>query len=128
MTVARRSFGLPAAMTRHAIVVALVVAAVIGYSQMPAVASGTPPWSSIAVALGVGALAAIVGRGPLGAVFVVAGFFLGLWLLLAMRAASAAAATTALREEGWLYAAMLAAAIVAYLVVVLIIGRLRSRG
>jgi hypothetical protein len=127
VTLARRSLGLPLTMVRHAIVLALVAAAVIAHGQLESVAIGGQPWTWIAGAIGVGVLTAIIGRGLIGAVFVVAGFVLGLYLLLVVRAGTAAATASMLGEDGWLYAAMLVAALVAYLVITLIIGWLRRR-
>lgn len=123
--VAHRSYGLPAALLRHSIVVVLVAGAVIGQGKLLSVAIGNQPWSWLAVAIGVGALAAIVARSVIGAVFVVIGFALGLFLLLTSQVTSAADAGHALANDSWLYGAMLAAALEAYLVVMLVVARLR---
>jgi len=83
------------------------------------------PWSWVAVSVGLGALAAIVARGLMGAVFLVVGLLVGVEILVIRQSGSAADAAAALRQDGWLYAALVAAALAAYLVVLLILMRFR---
>jgi hypothetical protein len=109
-----------AALLRHGLVLVLAVAAVwtLGVTLNRPVAEQPVVWLATAVLVGV--LAAIVARGWLGAVFLVAGMALGVDLLIATQTGSSADALAALKQDGWLYAAMTLASLEAYLIVVLL--------
>jgi hypothetical protein len=125
LSVARPRYGLPAALLRHGVVVLLAIGAVLAQGIALQTSVTDRPWSWVAVSVGLGALAAIVARGLMGAVFLVIGLLVGVEVLLVYKHGSAAEAVAALREEGWLYAAIVAVAIATYLVVLLILMRFR---
>ena len=125
MSLARPRFGLPSAVLRHGVVLLLAMGAVLGQGMALELSVSDRPWSWLAVSVGLGALAAVIARGPMGAVFLVAGLLVGIEVLVIRQSGSTGDAAAALRQDGWLYAAVVAAALAAYLVVLLIIVRIR---
>jgi hypothetical protein len=125
LSVARPRYGFPAALLRHGLVVLLAIGAVWAQGIALQQSVTDRPWSWLAVSVGLGALAAIVARGLMGALFLVIGLLVGVELLLLHQYGSAAEAVAALRQNGWMYAAIVAAAIATYLVVLLILSRFR---
>jgi hypothetical protein len=125
LSLARPRFGLPAALLRHGVVVLLAIGAVLAQGMALQVSVSDRPWSWVAVSAGLGALAAIVARGLMGALFLVIGLLVGVEVLLIYQHDSAAEAIAVLRQDGWLYAALVAAALAAYFVVLLILMRFR---
>jgi hypothetical protein len=125
VSVARPRYGFPAALLRHGVVVLLAIGAVLAQGIALQTSVTDRPWSWMALSVGLGALAAIVARGLMGAVFLVVGLLVGVEVLLVHQHGSAAEAVAALRQEGWLYAAVVAAALAAYFVVLLILMRFR---
>jgi hypothetical protein len=125
VSVARPRYGFPAALLRHGVVVLLAIGAVLAQGIALQTSVTDRPWSWMALSVGLGALAAIVARGLMGAVFLVIGLLVGVEVLLVHQHGSAAEAVAALRQEGWLYAAVVAAALAAYFVVLLIVMRFR---
>ena len=116
----RPRFGMTAALMRHGLVLLLAIGAVwtLGVTLDRAVSEQPVTWLATSIAVGI--VAAIVARGWLGAIFLVAGMLLGIDLLIATQTASSADALAVLREHGWLYAAMTLAALEAYLIAVLL--------
>lgn len=125
MSLARPRYGLPSALLRHGVVLLLAIGAVLAQGIALELSVSDRPWSWLAVSLGLGALAAIIARGPMGAPFLVVGLLIGIEILVIRQSGSAADAAVALRQDGWLYAAVVVAALAAYLIVLLILVRFR---
>lgn len=125
MSLARPRYGLPSALLRHGVVLLLAIGAVLAQGIALELSVSDRPWSWLAVSVGLGALAAIIARGPMGAPFLVVGLLIGIEILVIRQSGSAADAAAALRQDGWLYAAFVAAALAAYLIVLLILVRFR---
>jgi hypothetical protein len=115
---ARPRFGLPVALLRHALVLVLAFA-----STMPQLAVQHLT-VSLALAIAVGAVTAVVARGLIGAVFLVAGMLAG-FAVVAYQNASTANPGVVLGQDGWLYLALVAVALATYLVVLFLLMRLR---
>jgi len=127
VTAARRSYGMPETLLRHGAIVLLSAGAVVAQGGALSVSVFSQPWSWLAVAIALGALSAVIGRGLIGTVFLLIGFGIGIQLLLVTQIGSTAAAENALSRDGYLYVAMLAAAVEAYLLALLVVVRLRRR-
>jgi hypothetical protein len=121
----RRYYGLPSAIARHAIVLALAIGAVLVEGQMLSVTIASQPTSWLATAVGVGVLSALVAGALVGALFLLAGLAVGIQVLLVTQAGSTAAAEVTLGSDGGLYAAVLAAGLLAYLLVLIVLAALR---
>ena len=114
-----------AALLRHGIVLLLAIGAVWAMGIARDTAISDSPFSWLVLSVVVGALAALIARGLMGAVFLVAGLILGFGLLVGHQTGVSAEAATALRQDGWLFAALIAVALEAYLIVFLILMRFR---
>ena len=79
---------------------------------------------SVALAVAVGAVTAVVARGLIGAVFLVAGMLAG-FAVVAYQNASTADPGVVLGQDGWLYLALVAVALAMYLFVLFLLMRLR---
>jgi hypothetical protein len=122
----RRFYGLPGTVAKHAIVLALAVAAVIIEGQLLSVDIASQPVSWLASAAGVGVLSALLAGGALiGGLFLVAGLAAGIEVLLVTQAGSTVAAEASLSSDGGLYAAVLAAGLLAYLLVFILLAAVR---
>ena len=125
MSVARPRYGMPAALLRHGFVFVMALASILILDLSLGLSIADQPLTWLAAALVIGVVAAVIARGPMGAVFLVAGLLLGVVVLAAVQYVSTADAGPALFDNGWLYAALIGAALGAYFVVLLILLRLR---
>ena len=118
---------MPETLLRHGVIVLLAAGAVVAQGGTLSVSVFDQPWSWLAVAIVLGVLSAIIGRGLIGTVFLLIGFGVGIQVLLVTHLGSTDSARSALARDGYLYAAMLAAAVEACLVVLLLRVGLRRR-
>ncbi len=126
MTAARqRSYGLPAAMLRHAIVLAVAAGAVVAQGLFLDVRVDQQLISWLAVGVGVGLLGAIVSRGLIGLVFVVVGIGIGLIAILATRLGQTASVNSELANHGVVYIELVEVAALAYVLTVVVLERVR---
>lgn len=122
---AQRSYGLPAAMLRHAIVFALAAGAIIAQGVLLDVSLEQQLVSWMAVAVGVGVVSALIAPGVVGLVFVFAGSIVGLLVIFVARLGTAAGVSSALGSVGILYFEIIEVAALAYLLTAIAISRLR---
>ena len=131
MTLRLRSFGLPMAIFRHGIILAISAGAILAqglYLKVPVDAQFT---SWVLVAIGVGVLSALLAPRLVGLVFVVAGMTVGVLALFAIQVGSTAGVQVAALTVGILYIEVIESAALAYLLTAIAIAlpanRRRSR-
>ena len=112
-------FGLPVALVRHTLVLVLAFASVMPQLAVQHLTV------SLALAIAVGAVTAVVAGGLIGSVFLVAGMLAGFVVVVAYQNTSTTDAGAFLGQIGGLYVALIAVALVAYLIVWLVLMRLR---
>jgi hypothetical protein len=120
-----RSYGLPAAMLRHGIVLAVAAGAVIAQGLFLDVRVDEQLTSWLAVGVGVGLLGAIVSRGLIGLVFAVAGLGIGLMAVLASRLGQTANVNAELANHGIVYIELVEVAALVYVLTLIVLARLR---
>ena len=126
MILARRSYGLPAAMLRHLIVLGVAAGAVAieGVTLAQPINERFGSW--VLVAIGIGVLCALIARGVLGVVFVVAGVSIGILVIFAVQTGAAANLSATLPTTGTLYLEIVVVAAIAYLATAIVLSWLTS--
>jgi len=110
---------MPVVVVRHALVLVLAFGSVLAQLAVQQLTV------SVSLAILLGAVAALLARGLMGAVFLAGGMLAGFFVVVAYQNTTPADAGTAVGHDGWLYALLIAVALATYFVVRLVIGRLR---
>lgn len=130
MAATHRALGLPSPFFRHALVLALGIAAVLVPSLVLAmpIAASVGLWLTLAA--GAGLVGAVLGRGWLGVLFVLLGMGAGVLLMLAVQHGAANSAASHLASHSGAYLAVAAVAAAAYAgtaVLISLVSRNRAR-
>lgn len=122
-----RRFGLPMAMLRHAIIFALSAGSILVQALVLKVPIDAQFSSWLFVAVGVGALSAVLAPRAIGLVFVVAGMTVGLLAVFAIQVGSTHGVEEVMLRAGILYLEIIEVAALAYLLVAIALTLIARR-